>query len=488
MSAVLCVPSRCVLHSYSPSQLAANDCLLTVVITAFHTPIPMDTVKDIHPENCRVAYVYWVTEMSYDRAVLESDQTRHTPFIVRSNVEEDGYLSFILPLLYNSTYSLIIDAGDLYSLPSSDWIDGALSAIQTNPSLVPVCGLYPNSQVGRGCMLLRSIDLRYIWSMTTFRRKRVKAMEVFSHMVRCKFDLVVTDSILPSPCLVTTVYTPSAYVEENCEKVYEVEDFKCDAHYRNDHTTGVVISQYKRPYLTKQLQALQMSDANVTETIVVQGGHKISLESVLKAWPSVRHVWMTNWDSPFFFRFLLSFELSAYYIHHLNDDILVGKTTLTSLNRVASKYNAPVTTNGRLVTDLDYKTGAFKQKCLYPRKEYAGEADFVIGLFGGRMESMKVFWRYRPLTQRNGEDIHHSMSNNVECGVKSRLMAVNRESDKTKDLGNDGKGASLKSDHYRIRGQLLRSWVLQGAHLIQQFPSFPSEYEKHHYVSMRYFN
>ena len=100
-------------------------------------------------------------------------------------------------------------------------------------------------------------------------------------------------------------------------------------------------------------------------------------------------------------RFLLSFELSAYYIHHLNDDIMLGRTTLTALNRVASKYNAPVTTDGRLVTHLDYREGLFIQKCLSPQKGYAAEADFIIGLFGGRMESMKVFWRYRPLTQRN---------------------------------------------------------------------------------------
>ena len=105
------------------------------------------------------------------------------------------------------------------------------------------------------------------------------------------------------------------------------------------------------------------------------------------------------------------------------------------------------------------------------------------------MESMKVFWRYRPLTQRNGEDIHFSMANNAECGVKSRVLGVSKESDRIKDLGNDGNGASLKSDHFRIRGQLLRNWVLQGTHLIQKrFPSFPSGYGKIHSVSMHYFH
>ena len=105
-----------VLYYYTFSFLASDDCLLTVAITAFHTPIPMDSVKDIHPENCRVEYIYWVTELTYDRSILESDKTKSIPFIVRSNVEEDGYLSFILPLLYNSTYSLSMPKTSTLSL------------------------------------------------------------------------------------------------------------------------------------------------------------------------------------------------------------------------------------------------------------------------------------------------------------------------------------------------------------------------------------
>ena len=254
------IPSHCVCYSHPLLPLASDDCLLTVAITAFHTPIPMDSVKDIQPENCRVEYIYWVTELTYDRSVLEGDKAKHTPFIVRSSVEEDGYLSFILPLLYNSTYSLIIDAQDLFS--SSNWIDKAIVTIHNNPSLVPVCGLYPNSQVGRGCMLMRSIDLRHIWSMTTFRRKSERAMEAFSHMLRCKFDLSLTDAILLPIRFHRTSYTPAAYVKENCEKAYDVENFTCNVHYRNDGSTGV-LSQFKRTWLDDQMKSLNQSDTRV---------------------------------------------------------------------------------------------------------------------------------------------------------------------------------------------------------------------------------
>ena len=50
------------------------------------------------------------------------------------------------PLLYNSTYTLIIDSDELTShLPSSAWLNKALITIDTNPSLVPACGLYNGS-------------------------------------------------------------------------------------------------------------------------------------------------------------------------------------------------------------------------------------------------------------------------------------------------------------------------------------------------------
>lgn len=72
--------------------------------------------------------------MTYDREILERDKNTMTPFIVRTNSEKNGYLSFVLPLLYNSTFSLIIDSDTMKGrLPSSDWIDNAVALINNNP-------------------------------------------------------------------------------------------------------------------------------------------------------------------------------------------------------------------------------------------------------------------------------------------------------------------------------------------------------------------
>ena len=459
------IPSHCVCYSHPLLPLASDDCLLTVAITAFHTPIPMDSVKDIQPENCHVEYIYWVTELTYDRSRLEGDKAKHTPFIVRSNVEEDGYLSFILPLLYNSTYSLIIDAQDLFSLPSSNWIDKAILAIRNNPSLIPVCGLYPNSQVGRGCMLMRSIDLRHIWSMTTYRRKSVRAMEAFSHMLRCKWHYTLTNSILLPVRLTRFSHTPSSYEETNCEKAYDVEDFTCKANYKKDGTTGVVLSQFKRTWLDDQMKSFNQSDTRVSQVIVLQDAQFQNYEHTLKKWSIARHVWTTNWDSPFFLRFLMPLVLTTYYIHLIDDDIVLGRTCLSSMNRISSKHDAAVSVCGRIVKTLDYSTTQFTQEITKTSEREGLPVDFLCQTYGAQMEYMKIFWRYRPVTQRNGEDIHFSLSNKMECSRSMRVLPQLRKTDRFLNHGEDRVATSKTSSHFPLRALILRSWFYRGVQL-----------------------
>ena len=173
-------------------------------------------------------------------------------------MERDGYLSFIAPLLYNSTYTLIIDSDELADrLPSSTWLNEALTAINSDPTVVPVCGLYEGSQVARGCMLVKSLDLRFIWTMTTFRRKQTKAMEIMSHILRCLYHYRLVDSLYPRPELVATTVHPSPYVETGCEMAYDVKGFQCKADYPVERTTGIVLSQFKRPYLEQQLLSIR---------------------------------------------------------------------------------------------------------------------------------------------------------------------------------------------------------------------------------------
>lgn len=446
--------------------LAPSECLLTVSAFSFNSRHPPEEAKSFFSRYCSIDYFYWVTDIAYDPATLGKDVQSSYPYVIRSNVERDGYLSFIAPLLYNSTYTLIIDSDELTDrLPSSTWLNEALTAIYSDPTVVPVCGLYEGSQVARGCMLVKSLDLRFIWTMTTFRRKQTKAMEIMSHILRCLYHYRLVDSLYPRPELVATTVHPSPYVETACEMAYDVKGFQCKADYPVERTTGIVLSQFKRPYLEQQLLSIRKGSANCSEIIIVQGGVHKNYGSVLNRWPAVKHVWMTNWDSPYFFRFLISFELTSYYIHQVNDDIVFGRTTLHTLNQLSSQHHAPVGVKGRTVLSLDYKKGLFTQNNM---QSSTLAVDFLIGTFGGMMEHMKIFWRYRAYTQRNAEDIHFSLTSMMECNTFSRVPHASNKLDAITDYGTDQFASYKKSGHFEIRGKILRFWFSQGAPFLKR--------------------
>lgn len=190
---------------------------------------------------------------------------------------------------------------------------------------------------------------------------------------------------------------------------------------------------------------------------------------------------MTNWDSPYFFRFLLSFELTSYYIHHVNDDIKFGRTTLHTLNQLSSNHSAPVGVKGRTVTSLDYKQGLFTQNI---QQSNTTAADFLIGTFGGMMEHMKIFWRYRAYTQRNAEGIHFSLTNMLECKSFSRVPIALEGNDAIMDYGTDQFASHKKSDHYEIRGKILRFWFSQGVPFLKK-DSLISAYDENVNKSFR---
>lgn len=177
--------------------LAPSECLLTVSAFSFNSRHPPEEAKSFFSRYCSIDYFYWVTDIAYDPATLGKDVQSSYPYVIRSNVERDGYLSFIAPLLYNSTYTLIIDSDELTDrLPSSTWLNEALTAINSDLTVVPVCGLYEGSQVARGCMLVKSLDLRFIWTMTTFRRKQKPWKSCLTSFVACIITVLLILFIL----------------------------------------------------------------------------------------------------------------------------------------------------------------------------------------------------------------------------------------------------------------------------------------------------
>ena len=86
--------------------------------------------------------------------------------------------------------------------------------------------------------------------------------------------------------------------------------------------------------------------------------------------------------------------------------------------------------------------------------------DFLVVSYCLKLEYAKVFWRYRGMMVRNGEDIHLSMTNHLECDRKSIIPPIISDSKPT--TLQDNLGTSLLKDHMTNRGALLRAWIVVG--------------------------
>lgn len=95
------------------------------------------------------------------------------------------------------------------------------------------------------------------------------------------------------------------------------------------------------------------------------------------------------------------------------------------------------------------------------------------------------------MVERNGEDIHLSASNKIEC---NRLSMIRKKSVDSDYLHiPDRIGASLKTKHYNVRGILLREWIMSGFSVLNKrslvnFPRLTPELMEYNRGRIRYPN
>ena len=103
---------------------------------------------------------------------------------------------------------------------------------------------------------------------------------------------------------------------------------------------------------------------------------------------------------------------------------------MQTLNGMIDEYKSPVGIGGRILVSSNYATGGFAQQFIY-RKNMTGE--WLTNTYCGVMEIEKIFWRYCPYSEINGDDIHYGLSNIMECGSYVQVMHITVPTDKYED-------------------------------------------------------
>ena len=270
--------------------------MLSISINAYGVPYDVDFVKTLHSDICFIENIYWITDMTYDQDILNTDLQHREVKITRSNVETDGYLSTLLPLLENSTYTLVIDLPDLIRPVPNGWIDLALQYVMSDSHSMYSCAVYQNTTVPLGCLLVQSRLLRSLWMNTEFRISSEHALGRVSRAIQCKYLLSLQGGIF-APSLPLPPTVKEALL--SCDHLTSIIDMKCHSSRTNDPSVCVFFSLYKRNYVQRQLKSLSMSSVRANEIILYQGEMHHNHKAAHDQYPSIKHLWTTNWNNPF---------------------------------------------------------------------------------------------------------------------------------------------------------------------------------------------
>lgn len=109
--------------------------------------------------------------MTYDANTLKKDLVYSSIKITRTNVETKGYTGFLLPLLENNTYSIVIDYSTMHTVKKG-WIDDALQVLSV-PQTVYACDTYKKNHFLHRGILVRT------WIMSGYPIMNPKALVNF---------------------------------------------------------------------------------------------------------------------------------------------------------------------------------------------------------------------------------------------------------------------------------------------------------------------
>ena len=168
----------------------------------------------------------------------------------------------------------------------------------------------------------------------------------------------------------------------------------------------------------------------------------------------------------------------------------MGKNTLKSMKNVVEEDDAVTAFYGRRITKLVYHPSTFQQLGINQGRNKT-VVDFLVVSYCLKLEYAKVFWRYRGMMVRNGEDIHLSMTNHLECDRKSIIPPIMSDSEPT--TLQDNLGTSLLKDHMINRGALLRAWIVVGYKPMNQdslisYPVISEEMKEFYSSRLKYDN
>jgi len=180
---------------------------------------------------------------------------------------------------------------------------------------------------------------------------------------------------------------------------------------------AVILTQYKRSHIERQLMALQNQTLKVDTTVVFQNEMHVVIEH-LKNKYNFKHV-RSDINTKYFGRFAFGFSLDADIIIVMDDDIIPGKNFVKNFTEQCIELNGIIGGNGRIATLNKDKT--LVQPSDISLTQQSVKVDFVGHTWCIKKEWLHYMFAIPPLTYDTGEDMHLCFSSKLLGGINSYM-------------------------------------------------------------------
>jgi len=180
---------------------------------------------------------------------------------------------------------------------------------------------------------------------------------------------------------------------------------------------AVILTQYKRSHLEKQLISLSRQTLCANEIVVFQNESHIDVKH-LQGKYGFKHI-HSDINTKYYGRFAFGFSLDADIIIIMDDDIIPGKNFIKNFVDQCLELNGIIGGNGRIAVSNENKGLIQPNDIAFTTTPC--KVDFVGHVWCFKKEWLHYMFAIPPFTYNTGEDMHLCFSSKLLGGINSYM-------------------------------------------------------------------
>ncbi|GAA4461414.1 hypothetical protein GCM10023189_36890 [Nibrella saemangeumensis] len=205
----------------------------------------------------------------------------------------------------------------------------------------------------------------------------------------------------------------------------------------------IILTVWKRCHLEEQIEAILNQTEQPYQIWVYQCGNHVDINKVKRKFPNI-HFISASINLKYFGRFSLALHVKSEYVWILDDDVIPSRNWLEESRRMCKDQNSIISGAGRIITyqrkacgpeitDLRrFLVGDGNDEKLFNFNQTDTETDFGCNSWLFKTEWIYLFWKIKPYTLENAEDIHLSAT----CKILNNISTVVPAQSEFKMCGN----------------------------------------------------